>query len=40
MHYETGLKYISGIHSWKLALFKSDVKDFITGATDAATGET
>ena len=30
MHYETGLKHISGDHSWKLALFKSNVKDFIT----------
>ena len=28
-HYETGLKHISGGHQWKLALFKSDVKDFI-----------
>ena len=28
-HYETGVKHISGAHQWKLALFKSDVKDFI-----------
>ena len=28
-HYETGVKHISGGHQWKLALFKSDVKDFI-----------
>ncbi len=35
MHYETGLKHISGDHSWKLALFKSDVKDFITNSENA-----
>ena len=34
MHYEAGLKHISGDHSWKLAIFKSDVKDFITEDTD------
>ncbi|MGP1470451.1 MAG: TonB-dependent receptor [Schwartzia sp. (in: firmicutes)] len=28
-HYETGIKRVSGGHQWKLALFKSDVKDFI-----------
>ena len=33
-HYELGLKHLSGDHSWKLALFKSDVKDFITGDED------
>lgn len=30
MHYEAGVKHISGDHAWKLAIFKSDVKDFIT----------
>ena len=39
MHYETGLKHISGDHYWKLALFKSDVEDFITNAEDKNTGE-
>lgn len=34
LHYETGLKHISGDHSWKLALFKSDVKDFVTDGED------
>ena len=34
MHYEAGLKHISGDHSWKLAVFKSDVKDFITEDSD------
>ena len=35
MHYEMGLKHISGDHTWKLSLFKSDVKDFITNSEDA-----
>ena len=34
MHYEAGLKHVSGDHSWKLAIFKSDVKDFITEDSD------
>ena len=38
-HYEMGLKHVSGDHSWKLALFKSDVKDFITNYEDNKTGE-
>ncbi len=29
-HYETGLKRIDGNHSWKLAVFNSDVKNNIT----------
>jgi iron complex outermembrane receptor protein len=33
-YYEVGLKHITKSHSWKLALFKSDVKDFITGGMD------
>lgn len=33
-HYELGLKHFSGDHLWKLAVFKSDVKDFITGDED------
>lgn len=28
-HYETGIKHVAGNHEWKLALFKSRVKDFI-----------
>lgn len=32
-HYETGFKHISGKHEWKLALFKSRVKDFIRQQT-------
>lgn len=42
-HYETGVKHISGGHQWKLALFKSDVKDFIrlkeVGGEDVAMNE-
>lgn len=38
-HYEMGLKHVSGDHSWKLALFKSDVKDFVTNYEDTKTGE-
>lgn len=37
MHYETGIKHISGGHQWKLAIFKSDVKDFIRLKTIADT---
>ena len=33
-HYEVGLKHIVGKHTWKLALFKSDVKNFITNSED------
>lgn len=29
-HYETGLKRINGGHAWKLALFKSDIENYIT----------
>ena len=39
MHYETGLKHISGNHSWKLAIFKSDVENFITNYENKKTGE-
>lgn len=42
-HYETGIKHISGGHQWKLALFKSDIKDFIrlqtVGGEDIAMNE-
>ena len=35
-HYELGLKHLSGNHVWKLALFKSDVTDFVTNYTNKA----
>ena len=42
-HYETGVKHNSGGHQWKLAIFKSDVKDFIrlqtVGGVDMAMNE-
>ncbi len=40
MHYEAGVKHISGDHSWKLAIFKSDVENFITtNSNDEAINE-
>lgn len=40
MHYEAGLKHISGDHSWKLAVFKSDVENFITTTSKKIDGVT
>lgn len=34
-HYESGLKRISGNHSWKLALFKTDIENYITSTLKA-----
>lgn len=34
-HYETGLKRISAGHSWKLALFKTDIENYITSTLQA-----